>query len=385
MRTFTTHDLRDLLDHPADLCLSLFVPAGAPGPEAQQTAIRLQQLLQEASELLARRGVVRSDREQLLAPIRELPTSAALGLGQGESLAIFAAPDLFRTYRLPEALPAEVHLADHFHIVPLLPTLESNRRYFILELSLGPVLLLRATRHAAEEVSLPGVPVGLEDALRYDEFAKQSQFHAGVPGRGGERGAIFHGHGSREDVHKQEVLRYFLQVERGVRAALAGEHAPLLLAGVAYLLPIYHEVNAYPHVLLEGIAVNAARLAPQDLLARAWTLVEPLFRQPALEAADRYRLLAGTRPARVSAHLRTIVLGAGAGQVETLFVGQGHHQWGQFDRASGAITLREEPAAGDVDLVNAAAVDTIRHHGAVYVAAADQMPERARLAAILRY
>lgn len=96
---------------------------------------------------------------------------------------------------------------------------------------------------------------------------------------------------------KQETLRYFQQVERGVRHATHDEHAPLLLAGIAYLLPIYRATNSYPQLLEEEIGVNCDDLGLEELHARAWALIAPHFGRVRTAAAERYLMLRGTTPA----------------------------------------------------------------------------------------
>lgn len=87
------------------------------------------------------------------------------------------------------------------------------------------------------------MPESLADILRRDDAEKQLQFHTGTSGGGGGgRPAIFHSHGSEEDL-KEDILRYFRQIDRGVEELLKGQRAPLVLAGVDYLLPIYREVR----------------------------------------------------------------------------------------------------------------------------------------------
>ncbi|MEO6887603.1 MAG: hypothetical protein ABI456_01165 [Ktedonobacteraceae bacterium] len=52
---------------------------------------------------------------------------------------------------------------------------------------------------------------------------------------------------------KEQLLRYFQRINRGLQSVLRGERAPLVLAGVEHLLPIYRKVNTYAHVLDQGV------------------------------------------------------------------------------------------------------------------------------------
>lgn len=87
--------------------------------------------------------------------------------------------------------------------------LSGDSQFYVLTLSLSGVRLFRGRRHSPSPLTLHGVPTSLQAALKRDEFAKEAQFHPGVPGRGRERGVIFHGQGAWDGtIAKQEILHY---------------------------------------------------------------------------------------------------------------------------------------------------------------------------------
>lgn len=81
------------------------------------------------------------------------------------------------------------------------------------------------------------MPKNLAEALNYDTYKKQLQFYSGTPRTTGKNGAIFYGAGI-EDA-KERIHEYFQLINKGLHDLLREEHAPLILAGVKYLLPIY--------------------------------------------------------------------------------------------------------------------------------------------------
>jgi hypothetical protein len=379
-------ELRLLIEQRAGSCASLFLPIQRAEPARQQNRIRLERLLDQAATRLLARDLSPTATQSLLAPARELVEDQAFWEHQSDGLAIFAAPQLFRVYRLPLAFEELLVIDERLHITPLLPLFSDDGQFYVLTLGLQGVQLLQGAHYSLRPIALPSVPTSLQDALKYDEFAKQPQWHPGVPGHGGERGAIFHGQGARDDrVAKEEILRYFQQVDRGVCTVLRDKHAPLLLAGVAYLLPIYRAANHYSHLMEEGLATNPDDLQPEALLARAWELVAPHFAHARTVAVEHYQQLRGAQLALASSYLRAIVPAAYAGRIETLFVAIGQRQWGTFDPATGVLALHEAAESHDSELLDLAAGQVIRHGGTVYLAAPEQMPESAPLAAIFRW
>lgn len=184
---------------------------------------------------------------------------------------------------------------------------------------------------------------------------------------------------------KDYILRYFHQVDGGLRNLLGDEGAPLVLAGVDYLLPIYKEANSYPHLVDVGIEGNPEELSAEGLHEHAWAIVHPLFLSAQKKAAARYRQLAGAGSEQASSDPKEIVPAAYHGRVETFFVAVGLQQWGTFDPATNVIQLHKEAEPGDEDLLDLAAVHTLLNGGTVYAVEPEKVPDDAGLAAVFRY
>jgi hypothetical protein len=386
MDSLSRDELDMLIEQPASPCVSLFLPIEHAEPARQQNPVRFEHLLWQAEERLIVHGLGAATAHDLLAPAYQLIGDRSFWAHQADGLAAFAAADMFHIYRLPLTFAELIIVDERPHIAPLLPLLSGDDQFYLLTIGLGGVRLFQGTQYGLIPIMLHDVPASLQDALKYDEFTKQPQFHSGVPGRGGERGAIFHGQAARDGtIVKEETLRYFQQVERGVRHTLRDEHAPLLLAGIAYLVPIYREANTYAHLLEDVIAINPDDLQPDELHARAWARVAPRFGQARTAAIERYQMLRGTTPALATSYLRAIIPAAYAGRADTLFLARGQRQWGRFDPASGELVVHTDAGPRDTELFNLAAIQTIQHGGMVYALTPEQMPDAASLAAILRY
>jgi hypothetical protein len=66
-------------------------------------------------------------------------------------------------------LPELAVVDDRFQVTPLLPLLAGDGHFFVLALSQNQIRLLEGTRDRVEEVDLPGVPLGVRDALQGEE------------------------------------------------------------------------------------------------------------------------------------------------------------------------------------------------------------------------
>jgi hypothetical protein len=363
------------------------MPTHRAGREIQQDPLRLKNLLSGAEKHLLASGLCTPDAKELLEPAQRFLQNSHFWQHQSDGLAIFLSREMFCYYRLPLDFDVLVVVTNRFHIKPLFPLLSGDGRFYILALSQNDVRLFQGTRYSVSAIDLEGVPTSLAEALRYDDPEKRLQFHTStrMPGGKGKRPAIFHGHGVGSNDAEANILRYFHQVDEGLHDLLKDEQAPLVLAGVGYLLPVYKEANTYPHLVDQGIEGNPERLSAEELHKYAWAIVHPHFFVAQEEAATRYRQLVGAGSEQASNDLKDIIPAAHQGRVETLFVAVGIQRWGSFSLDTNLVRLHEESEHGSEDLLDFAAVHTLLNGGTVYSVEPEKMPHKASLAAVFRY
>lgn len=381
MQTLSRQGLLALVDRNDGVAVSIFLPTQGAGPAERQDPMQLRNLLREAAHQLDAAGV----RDHLLAPAAALTEQPAFWRAPSGGLALFLTQGSARHLRLPFQPRELVVVGQRFHVKPLLPLLCGDGRFYVLALSQGRVRLWKGDREGLRAIDLPGVPSSLADAMRLDDREEQLQLHeAGLVRPGGRPAAVFHGHGVGSDDAKDRILRYFREVDHGVRAAIREVHAPpLLLAAVDYLVPIYHAASTYPRLFERHLHCNPDRLDPATLHQRAWPLVRDDFERAQRAAAARWRGLAGTGLA--VRDLDQVVLAAVEGRVDTLLVPMDAERWGVADMASDTVEVHEQARPGDVDLLDLAMVEALRHHGSAYPLDPAELPDAGRSAAILRY
>jgi hypothetical protein len=383
MNVPSREDLKILIEKPEGWSVSIYMPTHRALPEIKQDEIRFKNLLREAGQKLRVAGIRSPDAKKLLEPGTALLKNKPFWQHQADGLAVFISSGLFYHYRVPLTFDALLVVTDRFHIKPLLPLFGYQGPFYILALSQNEVRLFQCTRYSVKEMDVGNAPRSLSEALKYDDPEKQLQFHTRTPAASGERAAMFHGQGAGKDDAKENIMRFFQQLGQGLHTTLGKETAPLVLAGVEYLLPIYREASSYPYLMEQGIVGNPEALKPEDLHQQAWGIVEPYFLKAQEEGMAKYRQLAGSE--RSSKSIREIVPAAYAGRVDTLFVALGVQQWGFVDPDSRTVHLHDEPEPGDEDLLDFAAVRTYLSGGNVYALKPGEMPDEAPLAAIFRY
>lgn len=385
MDVFSRDDLRRFMQKPGGLCATILMPTFRAGTDTQQNPIRFRNLLQEAERELLGGGMRAPDVRALLQSASELVGHAEFWRNCVDGLAVFASRTISGAYRLPLQFREQVVIRDRFYVKPLLPLFGNDGRFYVLAISQNQVRLLEGTKLTIKQVDLEraDVPSSLAEALRFDEFERQLQFHTRASGSVGGRAAIaFSGNQVLKDVARDNILRYFQQVDRGLHDLLRDQRYPLVLAGVDYLLPIYKEANTYNHLMDEGIPGNPEIGNPRSLHAQAWEIVGPYFAREQQETIDRYRQFAGTGLA--SADVVQIVRGAFEGRIDTLLVTTGQDIMGTYSQATGEVLVGDD-VPGAEDLSDFASIHTILNSGEVYSLPPEDMPEPSGMAAVFRY
>lgn len=358
--------------------ISLAMPTRHFGPGSQEEdSTRLRNLLRRASELLAERGLRTNDVAALLAPAHALSEDRPFWLRATDGLALLVGPEGMHAFRLDRAPRESVTVDDRYHVRPILDLIGGPRTFWLLAISQKHVQLYEGSRAALAEVPAEGIPESLADAMQWDDFEKASlQFHSGSGGRGP---AIFHGTG--ETSVKDELVRFFRAIDAGLRDHLRDSGTPLVLAGVDYLLPLYRDVNTYPHLADEAVTGNPDSLAGPALHTRALEVAERIADREIRALNARIEEQWGS--ARITPDPETIVPAAHHGRVETLLLSEDAECIGSYDPESGRVLLR--PSGTGEDLLDLAAVATLENGGAVMDLPAGMMPRGAEAVAVLRY
>jgi peptide subunit release factor 1 (eRF1) len=323
----------------------------------------------------------------LLRPAESLLSDRDFWQHQSDGLVVFLSPNSSQAYRLPSGFDEFIGIAKNFHVKPLLPLLSRAGRFYILALSMNEVRLFLGNRDTIDEVELDDISTNMQEALWMDDPEKHADFHTGASssGREGKRQAVFHGHGEKSATEKTNILRYFQHVDRGLNALLEEKDIPMVLAGVDYLLPIYHQASSYAGLLEEGLEGNPEELDGKELHKMAWDLVQPIFNEDQNQALERFEQLDGQGNEMASTDLEAVVKAANFGRVETLFVPLGVQKWGRFDPRQNQVLPEEHPNPDNEDLLDFAAMHTLFNSGKVYAVQPEKLPGAGELAAILRY
>jgi Bacterial archaeo-eukaryotic release factor family 3 len=359
-----THDDLKRLAAVTGPCLTIFEPLRDDYSQVTKPGTRIVAGIQEAARLLEEKGFSPADRDEMLRPIGKIASNTDW-VGRTGSLVLFRSPDFTKADFWPDALPARVHFADEFLVLPLLPGLLRKRDFWLLSLSTKAVRLYRGSRDGLVEAALPaGLPKSLfeDEAFGQPDHSLRGRSSAG-PSVGNMKGVQF-GTSSARELKADYLHDFFKAVDRGIHAIMAEDRQPLILAGVTRELAIYRIANTYSPVLAGAVHGSPDSLGADVLYAKAAELMSAYSAQAVdatlremEDAAGRGRLV--TDPAEV-------IDAARVGQVEELLLSPGAPGFHRHEEA-----------------INWAALATIRNSGKIGILNAPQLANG--VAAILRF
>lgn len=389
MDLLTPTSFRRLADITDVNSVSLLMPTHTTGREVNQDPIRLKNLLKRAEERLVARGQRAADVRKQLEPLSQLIDDVSFWAHQQAGMAAFVAQGTAYLYAVPFSLPEHVVVGRHCYLLPLARLLSEDTRFYVLAISPKHVRLLSCSRHAAEEVALPGWPEDFEDMMQYVEGEPQLRFRAEARPTprtaGSEETAMFHGHPGEdaESERKQRLLEFSRLIDRRVRDAVGPGRTPLVLACDQRLAAIYREATAYPGIVEKPVAGNPDRQKPDDLRHMAWEILAPVITRAREASIARCYQAAGN--GRAADNLEDVILAAHDGRVDTLLICDNRQYWGKFDPQQRRLDIHDSPAAEDEELLNLAMITTLKQRGTVQAVTQDRLPNRKAAVAILRY
>jgi hypothetical protein len=367
----STNDVVELASSANGTCISIFLPTYRSGRGVMQGAIHLKNLLKDVDFALAEKGMSQDEIQAFTQSISSLVTDEEFWHHQADGLALFACHGFHKVYKLPITVPVTQMVASSFLITPLLPLLSSDGQFYILAVSENDVRLFDATRFSFQETSVEGLPTSMAAAIGGEEIEQDRNWSSTTSGSNTDGAPLGISFGSGDEGsmerHKIDFKRYFDRVDTALSTTFKQRPAPVVLAGVAYLLPIYRQANNWGNLLDGEVHGSQDRATPESIHESAWAVAEPYFEQGTLRAIEAFHQLLGTGIA--SADQGEVTEASEAGRVATLFVA--------VDRFG---TTPEED-----EIVNYSATQTLLKGGLIYALSSEGMPSDQPMAATYRY
>jgi hypothetical protein len=377
---FSRSDLDELVAIDARPAVSIYLPTHVAGREIRQDPIRLKNLLSSAAERLS--AIWRKPEvEEFLGPAEALVGDEEFWRHQQQGLAVFLARGFNRIHKLPITVPEETLLGEHFHIKPLLPLLEDAGSFWLLTISAKHTRLYHGSRWEFAEDKGIDLPQGVGKIRTMTDY-EETHYGSPVGRRGGLAKAQSFGD-DPDQIRKDELLEFLHRIVPPVDPLIKRSPAPVIIAADPEIGGHFREIAGWKEIEPHGISENPDALPEDELHRRAYALVEPKLAETRAAAVDRLNALLAAGKATTKPE--EIVKAARYARIDTLFLTGDDHLWGWFDEAEDRVVAHGSAADGDLDLLDFAALMTLRQGGSVTFVAREALPPPGLAAAILRY
>lgn len=380
----TRETFQYLAEYTSSCCVTMYLPTHPGGMEVNERvdATAFKNKLQQITALLREKGHDQTFIEDLLKPGYDLYRDDELWYNLSPGLAVFISEGVFRYMKMPYSPTEKLLINTSFYVTPLLPVMMNVDSFYLLVLSYKQARLYRADAFGMAHVPVEGLPRGVDDVVRLEEKDGKQLWRTGSSGAGG--GANFHGTGEGRPDKKENLAMYFDEVDETLAATVLNqETAPLLLAGVDYLIPIYRSVAKYKPIWDEAITGNVENEDMDTLYRLAREKMEPHFDERHRKALEMYHNHSVTP--MTSSVPADVIPAAHYARVWHLFVTKDEHIWGRFDEMDNKLVIHEEQEEGDECLIDKAVIRTILNGGEVHILPQERMPAKSKIAALMRY
>ena len=350
--------------------VSIYVPASRVPDEVPQSRLQLKGCLKEVSKLIDgdQGGEILDLLEDEIGPYLDKESEESeFWQHQAGGLAIFADAETVRVIQVPKRFSPQYSYSTKWFLTPLLELAANNDSYWLLSLSQNEVALYRGSRLGIRPVEIPGGTPSFEES---ETAAARSS---------GDDPAIIDA-----EADKDNLLRFFKEVNEPIRDILGESTDPLLVAGVDFYLPLYAKANTYPHLVDKIIGGNAEHESEDDLHQSASDVLyrdfaesrkRELLRLKELDASDVF-----------VTDLQEILAAASMGRVNALVAPSDLRFRGKItDPAKGSFEKLSPDDPEGFDLYQRAAELTLSRGGRLFYLEGTKMPGGNEICAELRY
>jgi hypothetical protein len=374
--------LKELSQMDLNGLVSIYLPTFKQGQEANQSRIRLKNLIRDAEGSLVERGFSEKDALGLLKPVTKLLDETIFWQNQEHGLGIFVSPEGMRYYKLPFEVQELAIVSNRFYIRPLLKLFTSVEDFNVLTLSQAEVKLYEANPYGIRRIEVPEIDELVENYIPANELRQEATSPKGAASGGGPG---MHGYNEMSKTEKNEISKHLRSIDKEVNRVLKDTKHPLIVYSVDYIFPMYREVSSYSNLMEESIKGSPEGAGEKEIHQKAMEIFAPRMERRLEKEVEKFTTLLNTDSKLVTDSIERIVLSSNNGGVDTLFIAEDVQKWGFFNEDDNSLEVNNKEDIGQVDLMDKAAMLTLSSGGTVHVLQRDKMPSGKTIAAVLRF
>ncbi|MDF1740949.1 MAG: hypothetical protein P1U86_17435 [Verrucomicrobiales bacterium] len=351
---------------------TIYVPASRTPDDVPQSRLQLKGAFRDLSKMLEEDGdgggEILDTLEDEIGPYLDKESEESeFWQHQSGGLAIFAEAETVRVIQVPKRFSPQCSYSTKWFLTPLLELAANNDSYWLLSLSQNEVALYRGSRLGIRPVEIPGGNPSFEES----EIAAAKS-------SGDDPDLI------DAEANKENLLKFFREVNEPIRKILGESNDPLLIAGVDFYLPLFAKANTYPHLVEKIVGGNAEHESLAELHESASDVLYRDFAESRKRELLRLKELAAS-DAFVT-DLQEVLAAASMGRIASLVAPSDLRFRGKItDPGKGSYEEMTPHDPEGFDLYQRAAELTLSRGGRLFYLEAAKMPGGNEICAELRY
>lgn len=361
--------------------ISLYQPTFRRSANPKQDIIRFKNLVQRIQKSLQEK-YNKDQVRKILKPFHEIEEDRLFWNNSGDGLAILSNKNKTIVYKLNRQVEELALVSDSFHIKPLLRIFQSADRYHLLGINRKNFVLYEGSRYGFSKIEFHEDTPTTIDEVVVDEHRKP---HLNIGARGGSGGgAIFHGHGDRQDAIEKDTEKFFRYVDKLILDKFSNEEKiPLILIGLDEHHGVFRNITNNPFLMDTGIKKDYEVLNTDEIKEEAWQVMEPFYLNKTKEIVEKFE----TQRAQFMGtdDLAQVARATVEGRINTLLVEADRIKPGKLNQNTGEIISGDLENPEFDDVLDDIAEVVFKFKGNLLVLPKERMPSTTGVAAIYKF
>ncbi len=267
--TITKKDVNNFKNYRGSIAISAYIPthplaANQWGSRRAEYRTLLKSIKQKLTDML---DVTQSD--QIIAELAALGDQLVREQRNG-AIALFSDGMSHTMFFAPLDIPSQITLAESYIVRPLEVATSPERKFFVLTLSKSGAKLFSGDRLGLNALNVPDIQKDFKTTLRLDDSGKELQGHSSG------KGEMYHGQDDMADNQKKYLADYFRIIDKAISGITGLQDAPIILAGVGYLVDLYRHISKNKHLASGMVHGNMQHVTTSELWAKTFPLAQAL-------------------------------------------------------------------------------------------------------------
>jgi hypothetical protein len=367
MANFSFHAFTELSEINQPDSASFYIPTSRTG-DNEKARKMLEKQIKSVGDQLIRLGHDESFVKGYRKPLEELLSNYVFWKHLSDGLAIFHNIELNQNYIVPIPFEPFHHVGKRFHLTQFIPYFNGSSSYFILALGKEDIKLFLCTIDSIGRIDLKKI------IQNHDEQNNGSEKETV------EKLKQNKGYGELEGEKIDEFLK---EVDRAIDSVEGKKGKPLIVATEDEIFQRFKNICSYPHLHHGHISGNPDEM---DSISMQEKAREILVENSKKIRNDAKKILTENKNSGLTVNDLEKALKKGhADEIETLFIQQGSHIWGQFDEENHKYTTGEKDQDYNECLIDRLVKRVFLNGGYVFIEEKDNWPDpNSPINAILR-